>query len=96
MIALMPYKDITPPPGDKITIANGKLTYEAYQKIFSTPRWNALAARGAQTQRVLWASTSTKNPAYRDVMYVEELIGPDTVDTVPRPSKPSAITASRA
>src|SRR5712671_5563716 len=67
----------------KIAIANGKLTYEAYQKIFSTPRWQALAAKGGQTQRVLWASTSTKNPAYRDVMYVEELIGPDTVDTVP-------------
>src|SRR5882672_7403946 len=67
----------------KIAIANGKLTYEAYQKLFSTPRWKALAAKGAQTQRVLWASTSTKNPAYRDVMYVEELIGPDTVDTVP-------------
>src|SRR5436309_1474045 len=67
----------------KIAIANGKLTYEAYQKIFSTPRWKALAAKGAQTQRVLWASTSTKNPAYRDVMYVEEMIGPDTVDTVP-------------
>jgi transaldolase/glucose-6-phosphate isomerase len=67
----------------KIAIANGKLTYEAYQKIFSTPRWKELAAKGAQTQRVLWASTSTKNPAYRDVMYVEEMIGPDTVDTVP-------------
>ncbi len=67
----------------KVAIANGKLTYEAYQKIFSTQRWNALAAKGAQTQRVLWASTSTKNPAYRDVMYVEELIGPDTVNTVP-------------
>ncbi len=67
----------------KIATANGKLTYEAYQKIFSTPRWKGLAAKGAQTQRVLWASTSTKNPAYRDVMYVEELIGPDTVDTVP-------------
>ncbi len=67
----------------KIAIANGKLTYEAYQKIFSTPRWQELAAKGAQTQRVLWASTSTKNPAYRDVMYVEELIGPHTVDTVP-------------
>ena len=67
----------------KVAIANGKLTYASYQKLFSTPRWNALAAQGAQTQRVLWASTSTKNPAYRDVMYVEELIGPDTVDTVP-------------
>jgi len=67
----------------KIAIANGKLTYEAYQKIFSTPAWKALAAKGGQTQRVLWASTSTKNPAYRDVMYVEELIGSDTVNTVP-------------
>src|SRR6202171_3955342 len=67
----------------KVAIANGKLTYKRYQKIFSGPRWDALAAKGAQTQRVLWASTSTKNPAYRDVMYVEELIGPDTVDTIP-------------
>jgi transaldolase/glucose-6-phosphate isomerase len=67
----------------KIAIANGKLTYEAYENIFSSPRWKALAAKGAQTQRVLWASTSTKNPAYRDVLYVEELIGPDTVNTVP-------------
>src|SRR6266481_6278495 len=67
----------------KVAIANGKLTYLRYQRLFSGPRWQALAAQGAQTQRVLWASTSTKNPAYRDVMYVEELIGPDTVDTVP-------------
>lgn len=67
----------------KVAIANGKQTYEKYQAIFSTPRWKALAAKGAQTQRVLWASTSTKNPAYRDVLYVEELIGPDTVDTIP-------------
>jgi len=67
----------------KVAIANGKLTYEAYQRIFSTPRWKALAAKGAQTQRVLWASTSTKNPNYRDVLYIEELIGPDTVNTVP-------------
>ncbi len=67
----------------KIAIANGKLTYEAYQRIFSSPRWKALAAKGAQTQRVLWASTSTKNPNYRDVLYIEELIGPDTVNTVP-------------
>ena len=67
----------------KIAIANGKLTYEAYQRIFSSPRWKALAAKGAQTQRVLWASTSTKNPNYRDVIYIEELIGPDTVNTVP-------------
>jgi transaldolase / glucose-6-phosphate isomerase len=67
----------------KIAIANGKLTYEAYQRIFSSPRWKTLAAKGAQTQRVLWASTSAKNPNYRDVVYIEELIGPDTVNTVP-------------
>ncbi len=67
----------------KVAIANGKLTYEAYQRIFSSPRWKALAAKGAQTQRVLWASTSTKNPNYRDVLYVEEMIGPDTINTVP-------------
>jgi len=67
----------------KVAIANGKLTYQRYKEIFSGPRWQALAAKGAQTQRVLWASTSTKNPAYSDVYYVEELIGPDTVDTIP-------------
>ncbi len=67
----------------KIAIANGKLTYEAYQRIFSTPRWKALAAKGAQTQRVLWASTGTKNKNYSDVLYIEELIGADTVNTVP-------------
>ena len=67
----------------KVAIANGKQTYEKYQAIFSTARWKALAAKGAKTQRVLWASTSTKNPAYRDVLYVEELIGPDTVNTIP-------------
>jgi len=75
----------------KVAIANGKLTYKRYQKIFSGPRWDALASKGAQTQRVLWASTSTKNPAYRDVMYVEELIGPDTVDTMP----PATVDAFR-
>ena len=75
----------------KVAIANGKLTYQRYQKIFSGPRWEALAAKGAQTQRVLWASTSTKNPAYRDVLYAEELIGPDTVDTMP----PATIDAFR-
>jgi transaldolase len=67
----------------KVAIANGKQTYVSYQKIFSGDRWKALAAKGAQTQRVLWASTSTKNPKYRDVLYVEELIGPDTVNTIP-------------
>ena len=75
----------------KVAIANGKLTYQRYQRIFSGPRWQALAAQGAQTQRVLWASTSTKNPVYRDVMYVEELIGPDTVNTMP----PATIDAFR-
>jgi transaldolase / glucose-6-phosphate isomerase len=67
----------------KVAIANAKLTYQLYKKIFSGPRWQALAAKGARTQRVLWASTGTKNPAYSDILYVEELIGPDTVDTVP-------------
>ena len=67
----------------KVAIANGKETYVSYQKIFSDDRWKALAAKGAQTQRVLWASTSTKNPNYSDVLYVEELIGPDTVNTIP-------------
>jgi transaldolase/glucose-6-phosphate isomerase len=75
----------------KVAIANGKLTYKRYQLLFSGSRWQTLAAQGAQTQRVLWASTSTKNPAYRDVMYVEELIGADTVDTMP----PATIDAFR-
>ena len=75
----------------KVAIANGKLTYQRYQRIFSGPRWQALAAKGAQTQRVLWASTSTKNPNYRDVIYVEELIGRDTVNTMP----PATIDAFR-
>jgi transaldolase / glucose-6-phosphate isomerase len=67
----------------KVAIANAKLTYRKYQELFGGARWKALAAKGAQTQRLLWASTSTKNPKYRDVMYVEELIGADTVDTIP-------------
>ena len=75
----------------KVAIANGKLTYQKYQQIFSGPRWQALAAKGAQTQRVLWASTSTKNPKYRDVIYVEELIGKDTVNTMP----PATVDAFR-
>jgi len=66
-----------------VAIANGRLTYQRYKKIFSGPRWQALLAKGARPQRVLWASTSTKNPSYRDVMYVEELIGKDTVNTLP-------------
>jgi transaldolase len=67
----------------KLAIANARLAYERYKAIFSGPRWEALAAGGATTQRCLWASTSTKNPEYRDVMYVEELIGPKTVNTMP-------------
>ena len=67
----------------KVAIANAKLTYQKYKEIFSGPRWQALASRGATTQRVLWASTGTKNPAYSDILYVEELIGADTVDTIP-------------
>ena len=67
----------------KVAIANARRTYAKYQELFGGSRWKALAARGAQTQRLLWASTSTKNPKYRDVLYVEELIGADTVDTIP-------------
>jgi len=67
----------------KTAIANGKQTYQRYGKIFSGPRWEPLAKKGAQTQRVLWASTSTKNPKFSDVLYVEELIGADTVNTIP-------------
>ena len=67
----------------KVAIANAKLTYRKYQELFGDARWKALADKGAQTQRLLWASTSTKNPKYRDVLYVEELIGKDTVDTIP-------------
>jgi transaldolase len=67
----------------KLAIANAKLAYQNYERVFSGERWDALAAQGANPQRCLWASTSTKNPAYRDVMYVEELIGPYTVNTMP-------------
>ena len=67
----------------KLAIANAKLAYQNYLEIFSGPRWDALEAKGASKQRCLWASTSTKNPDYRDVMYVEELIGPYTVNTMP-------------
>jgi transaldolase/glucose-6-phosphate isomerase len=70
----------------KVAIANAKVTYQLYKKIFSSDQWQALADKGAQTQRVLWASTSTKNPDYRDVLYVEELIGPETVNTIPPPT----------
>jgi transaldolase len=67
----------------KLAVANAKLAYERYLEVFSGKRWDALAAAGATPQRCLWASTSTKNPAYRDVLYVEELIGPATVNTMP-------------
>lgn len=73
----------------KAAIANAKLAYRIFQKEFSSPRWKKLEAKGAHVQRVLWASTSTKNPSYRDVMYVEELIGPHTVNTMP----PQTVTA---
>ena len=67
----------------KAAIANAKLTYQLYKEIYSSPRWQKLAQKGAQTQRLLWASTGTKSKAYSDVLYVEELIGPDTVNTMP-------------
>ncbi len=67
----------------RIAIANAKLAYQQFEERFSGARWKALASRGARVQRPLWASTSTKNPTYRDVMYVEDLIGPNTVNTMP-------------
>jgi transaldolase len=67
-----------------LAIANAKLAYVTYDEIFSGPEWDELAAKGATPQRCLWASTSTKNPEYRDVLYVEGLIGPETVNTMPR------------
>ena len=68
----------------KLAIANAKLAYQTYKELFSGSDWEELKAAGASPQRCLWASTSTKNPEYRDVIYVEELIGPETVDTMPR------------
>ncbi len=73
----------------KIAIANAKMAYQEYLQIIQSDRWKALSAKGARVQRLLWASTGTKNPAYSDVMYVDELIGPDTVNTLP----PSTIEA---
>jgi len=67
----------------KVAIANAKIAYEKYKEIIQSDRWKALAEKGAKVQRLLWASTSTKNPNYSDVMYVDELIGPDTVNTLP-------------
>jgi len=68
----------------KLAVANAKLAYEHYRQVFAGERWEALTSKGATRQRCLWASTSTKNPAYRDVLYVEELIGPETVNTMPQ------------
>jgi len=73
----------------KIAIANAKVAYQKYKEIFGSDRWKALEAKGAKVQRLLWASTGTKNPEYSDVMYVDELVGPDTVNTLP----PSTIDA---
>lgn len=73
----------------KIAIANAKIAYQKYKEIFGSDRWKALAEKGAKVQRLLWASTGTKNPEYSDVMYVDELVGPDTVNTLP----PSTIEA---
>lgn len=67
----------------KVAIANAKIAYQEYKKIINSDRWQALAAKGAKVQRLLWASTSTKDPNYNDVMYVDELIGQDTVNTLP-------------
>ena len=67
----------------KLAVANARLAYGRFGEIFSSPRWKALALLGARVQRPLWASTGTKNPKYSDVKYVEELIGPDTVNTMP-------------
>ena len=67
----------------KVAIANAKIAYQKYKEIFGSDRWQALAAKGAKVQRLLWASTSTKNPEYSDVMYVDELVGTDTVNTLP-------------
>lgn len=68
----------------KVGVANAKIAYAKFREIFSGERWEALAAKGARVQRPLWASTSTKNPSYRDVIYVEELIGPHTINTMPQ------------
>ncbi len=70
----------------KAAIANAKEAYHVFRETFSGPRWEALAAKGAKMQRPLWASTGAKNPAYRDILYAEELIGPDTVDTMGAPT----------
>lgn len=76
-------KSAADPLRGKVAIANAKIAYTRYQALFSGPRWQALAAAGAKTQRLLWASTSTKNPAYKDTLYIETLIGRDTINTMP-------------
>jgi len=78
-----------------LAIANAKLAYVTYDEVFSGPEWEALAAKGATPQRCLWASTSTKNPDYRDVLYVEELIGPETVNTMPRETVEAVVDHGR-
>jgi transaldolase/glucose-6-phosphate isomerase len=84
-------QDVLKSLSGRVAIANAKLTYQHYQTLYQTERWRQLAARGAQTQRLLWASTGTKNPQQSDVLYVEELIGADTVNTIP----PSTLAAFR-
>ena len=78
-----------------LAIANAKLAYVTYQEVFAGEQWEALRDKGASAQRCLWASTSTKNPDYRDVLYVEELIGPDTVNTMPRETVEASSTTAR-
>jgi transaldolase len=89
--AIGPERDRLKTLKGRAAIANAKLAYRLFTRKFAGPRWDALVKQGARVQRPLWASTSTKNPDYRDVMYVEELIGPDTVDTMP----PATIDAFR-
>jgi transaldolase len=78
-----------------LAIANAKLAYVTFQEVFSGDAWERLAAAGATPQRCLWASTSTKNPEYRDVVYVEELVGPDTVNTMPRETVEAVLDHAR-
>jgi transaldolase len=79
----------------KLAIANAKLAYQSFKEIFSGSEWEDLKSAGASAQRCLWASTSTKNPAYRDVLYVEELVGPETVNTMPRETIEAVIDHGR-
>jgi transaldolase len=79
-----------------LAIANAKLAYQNYKELFGGEEWDALAAEGASPQRCLWASTSTKNPSYPDVVYVEQLIGPNTVNTMPRQTIEAFLDHGRA